>query len=171
MILNRGRTIIGREWGLNPEKALWIYIAITRPKVTHGSLVWANGLDKTLGNKLKQMRRKVLLGISGALRSTPTDAMEVILGLILTVNINGMVRVAHIWLFRKPKSLNFIWSQYLPHRCKIQFHISVWSRMHIKCRDGGSILWSWQYKWLMRFQSPIKDEHLSNRNHYISWGL
>ena len=25
MLLSRARTIVGREWGLNPEKALWIY--------------------------------------------------------------------------------------------------------------------------------------------------
>ena len=82
MLLNRARTIIGREWGLDPERALWIYTAIARPKVTYGSLVWAHGLDITLGNKLKQMQRKILVAISGALRSTPTDAMEVIAGLI-----------------------------------------------------------------------------------------
>ena len=34
MLLNRARTIIGREWGLHPERALWIYTAIARPKVT-----------------------------------------------------------------------------------------------------------------------------------------
>ena len=44
--------------------------------------MWAHSLDKTLGNKLKQMQRKILIAISGALRSTPTDAMEVIAGLI-----------------------------------------------------------------------------------------
>ena len=44
--------------------------------------MWTHGLDKTLGNKLKQMQRKILIGISGALISTPTAAMEVILGLI-----------------------------------------------------------------------------------------
>ena len=33
-------------------------------------------------NKLKQMQRKILVAISGALRSTPTEAMEVIAGLI-----------------------------------------------------------------------------------------
>ena len=68
MLLNRARTIIGREWGLDPERALWIYYtAIARPKVTYGSLVWAHSLDKTLGNKLKQMQRKILVAISGAL--------------------------------------------------------------------------------------------------------
>ena len=82
MLLNRARTVIGREWGLDPEKALWIYTAIARPKVTYGSLVWAHSLDKTLMNKLKQMQRKILVAISGALRSTPTEAMEVIAGLI-----------------------------------------------------------------------------------------
>ena len=44
--------------------------------------MWAHSLDKTLGNKLKQMQRKILVAISGALRSTPMDAMEVIAGLI-----------------------------------------------------------------------------------------
>ena len=83
MLFNRARTIIGREWGLDPERALWIYTAIARPKVTYGSLVWAHSLDKILGNKLKQMQRKILVAISGALRSTPTDAMEVIAGLIM----------------------------------------------------------------------------------------
>ena len=33
-------------------------------------------------NKLNQMQRKILVAISGALRSTPTEAMEVIAGLI-----------------------------------------------------------------------------------------
>ena len=42
MLLNRARTIIGREWGLDPERALWIYTAIARPKVTYGSLVWGS---------------------------------------------------------------------------------------------------------------------------------
>ena len=81
MLLNRARTIIGREWEW-PEKALWIYSATTRPVLTYGSLVWAPSMDKTLGNKLKQIQRKILLAISGELRSTPTDATEVILGLI-----------------------------------------------------------------------------------------
>ena len=83
MLLIRARTIIGREWGLDMERALWIYTAIAPPKVTYGSLLWAHSLDKALGNKLKQMQRKILVAISGALRSTPTDAMEVITGLIL----------------------------------------------------------------------------------------
>ena len=86
MLLNRARTIIGREWGLDLEKALLIYTAIARTKVAHGLLVWAHSLDcysvGSLGNKLKQMQRKILLAISGALRSTPLDAMEVIRGLI-----------------------------------------------------------------------------------------
>ena len=82
MLLNRARIIIGRKWGLDPERALWIYTATARPKVTDGSLVWAHSLDQRLGNKLKQMQRKILVAISGALRSTPRDAMEVIAGLI-----------------------------------------------------------------------------------------
>ena len=82
VLLNRTRTIIGRELGLDPKRALWIFTAIARPKVTYGSLVWAYNLDKTLVNKLKQMQRKILVAILGALRSTPMDAMEVIAGLI-----------------------------------------------------------------------------------------
>ena len=51
MLLNRARTINGREWGLDPERALWIYTAIARPKLTYGPLVWAHSLDKTLHRK------------------------------------------------------------------------------------------------------------------------
>ena len=54
-------------------------------------------LDKTLGNKLKQMQRKILLTTSGALRSTPTGAMEVILGLIpLDLQIIGLAARSQI---------------------------------------------------------------------------
>ena len=75
MLLNRARTILGREWDLDREQSLCIYTTISRPKVTYQSLMWVHSLDKTLGNKLKQMQRKILLAISGALRSIPTDAM------------------------------------------------------------------------------------------------
>ena len=51
-------------------------ILLTRKLTQHKS-------TQTLGNKLKQMQRKILVAISGELRSTPTDAMEVIAGLIL----------------------------------------------------------------------------------------
>ena len=100
-LLNRARTIIGREWNLDPEKSLWIYTAITRPKVTSGSLVWAHSLDKTRVNMLKQMQRKILLATSGALKSTIMDAMEVIFGLI-PLDLHIMELVARSRIRTKP---------------------------------------------------------------------
>ena len=81
--------------------SLWIYTATAWPKVIYGSLVWAHSLDKTLGNKLKQMQRKILVAISGALRSIPTDAMEVIAGLIL-LDLHTMELAARSRVRTKP---------------------------------------------------------------------
>ena len=82
MLLNRVRTLIGKEWGLDPEKLIWIYTAIARPKISYGSLVWAHTMGQTLKEQLNKMQIKILRACSGAQRSTPLDVMEVAMGLI-----------------------------------------------------------------------------------------
>jgi hypothetical protein len=44
-------------------------------------MVWAHGIGAVATKKLEQLQRKVLLGTSAAMRSTPSAAMEAILGL------------------------------------------------------------------------------------------
>ena len=82
MILHQSRRIIGRTWGLNPRSTRWLYTAMVRPMITYGCCVWAPALEKKMiQNKLTKIQRMACLAISGAMRSTPTAGMELILGL------------------------------------------------------------------------------------------
>jgi ribonuclease HI len=80
-LLNMVRNVIGQNWGLDPDKILWTHTAIVRPKVCYASMVWATSIGTTMSKKMEQLQRKVLLGASAAMRSTPTAAMEAIMGL------------------------------------------------------------------------------------------
>jgi ribonuclease HI len=76
------RRAIGKSWGLKPKIIRWVYTAIIRPCLVYGSLIWwhkcnTESIKKTLG----QVQRLACLAITGAMRTTPTAAMEAILSL------------------------------------------------------------------------------------------
>jgi len=81
-ILAAIRRVIGREWGLDPEKVLWVYKSIIRPKLSYASLVWAMTIQETTRKKMERLQRLALLSIFHPLRSTPTKGLEVCLGVI-----------------------------------------------------------------------------------------
>ena len=76
------RRIVGKTWGITPKIAHWIYVAIIRPMLTHAAVVWwprvELGVAKTM---LGRLQRLACLAITGAIRTTPTAAMEILLGL------------------------------------------------------------------------------------------
>lgn len=73
---------IGKKWGINPTITKWIYTAVVRPILSYGILVWWHCTKKvTATSKLQKLQRSVCIGITGALRSTPTMALEVITNL------------------------------------------------------------------------------------------
>jgi len=60
----------------------WHYVAIVRPTISFASLVWWPGCQTaTAKKKLSKVQRLASLGITGAIRTTPTGAMEVLVGL------------------------------------------------------------------------------------------
>lgn len=74
---------IGKKWGLKPHIVHWIYTAIVRPILTYGVLVWWTALEKAIHiKKLTKVQRAACLGVTGALHSAPTAALEVMLHLI-----------------------------------------------------------------------------------------
>ena len=79
--MGRLRCVLGKNWGLNPDKIAWVYSAIIRPKVTYGALVWAHALTETTRQSMRKLQRKAQMAMDRPLRSTPTTAMEVIVGL------------------------------------------------------------------------------------------
>ena len=85
----------GMEWGLRPKVAHWLYVATIRPTISFASLVWWPGCQMaSTKSKLSKVQRLACLGITGALWTTPTSAMEVLVGLPpLDLVIQGEARL------------------------------------------------------------------------------
>lgn len=76
------RRMFGRKWGLNPRMIHWIYNAMVIPIVTYASLVWwPRTLLRDCKMALGKVQRMACLGITGAMTTTPTAAMETLLNL------------------------------------------------------------------------------------------
>ncbi|XP_055858922.1 retrovirus-related Pol polyprotein from type-1 retrotransposable element R1 isoform X1 [Episyrphus balteatus] len=73
----------GKKWGLKSKMILWTYTAVVRPILTYGAIVWWPALNKAYNiNKLKKIQRTASVGTTGALRSCPTEALNVLLHLL-----------------------------------------------------------------------------------------
>ena len=76
------KTMLGKTWGLTPKLTHWVYTAVARPILLYGVLVWWTAMEKkTYRKRLESVQRLAELSITGALRSTPTAALDVILNL------------------------------------------------------------------------------------------
>jgi hypothetical protein len=72
----------GKTWGLKPKVLHWIYIMIIRPILTYGAMVWWTRVNYNVRRmELNKLQRLACLAITGAMKTTPTAAMEVLLGL------------------------------------------------------------------------------------------
>jgi hypothetical protein len=76
------RGTFGKTWGLKPKMVYWIYTAVVRPIVTYAATIWWLTVKlKTSQAELNELQRMACLGITEAMRTAPTAAMEVLLGL------------------------------------------------------------------------------------------
>nr|XP_022906088.1 uncharacterized protein LOC111417911 [Onthophagus taurus] len=83
IVLTQCRRAIGNTWGLNPKVTMWIYTSVIRPMVAHGAIVWCSALKHAYkATLLHQLQRLACLLITGAMRSTPTIAMETMLNVL-----------------------------------------------------------------------------------------
>lgn len=74
------RSLIGKKWGLRPKMIRYIYTAIIKPMVTYGAFVWWPRVDVQSARKeLAKVQRLASLCITGAMRTTPSAALDVIL--------------------------------------------------------------------------------------------
>ena len=74
------RRSCGVTWGLKPRVVHWLYVAIIRPSVTFASLVWWSGCQTASAKrKLSRVQRLACLGIKGAMRTTPTNAVDALI--------------------------------------------------------------------------------------------
>jgi len=72
---------VGRgAWGLGPRVVCWLYVFVIRPSITYASLVWWPGCQTASATKkLSKIQRLACLGITGAVRTTPTHAVEALI--------------------------------------------------------------------------------------------
>lgn len=76
------KQLLGKTWGLSPKMSLWIYKQMVLPSILYGSVIWWQKTTQTTAqNKLSKTQRLACLNITGAMRTTPTAALEVILNL------------------------------------------------------------------------------------------
>ncbi|XP_052744146.1 uncharacterized protein LOC128199286 [Bicyclus anynana] len=82
LTLMQCRRAVGRTWGIKPKVIKWIYTAIILPRVLYGATVWWHrAAIKSNSKELTKVQRLASLMISGAIRTTPSAALEVLLGL------------------------------------------------------------------------------------------
>ena len=80
-LLMQCRRAIGHDWGMSPERVLWVYETIVKPKLTYAALVWwESTFRKTPVRELEHIHSVALRGAYGAKHSTPTAAIGVLLG-------------------------------------------------------------------------------------------
>jgi hypothetical protein len=72
----------GKKWGLKPNMVHWVSIRVIRPSILYAALVWwSKVMQKTTKVQLGSIQRMACLPIMGAMKSTPTAAVEVLLNL------------------------------------------------------------------------------------------
>jgi hypothetical protein len=74
------RGTFGKTWGLKPKVIYWIYTAVVRPIITYAATIWWPRVKTRLA-EFSKLQRMACLGITGAMRTAPAAAMEVLLGL------------------------------------------------------------------------------------------
>lgn len=77
------RNLVSKKWGLNPTRMLWIYKQIVLPKITFGCILWWHRtLIKNVSVKLESLQRMALMLMTGAMKTTPTLALEAALNIL-----------------------------------------------------------------------------------------
>ena len=67
-------------WGLRTRVTHWLYVCINRPSIAYASLVWWPACQTASAQKeLSKVQRLACLGITGAMRTTPTNAVEALI--------------------------------------------------------------------------------------------
>ena len=124
---------ISSRLGIRPAIMKWIYTAVIRPALFYGVVVWGTAFEKA--NCLKRVeavQRLALLLITGALKTTPTAALECLVG-IEPVKITGNcmgVRVMHR-LLQTGSWKNFVFPASIKRRTHIEYYSRIYNEIPI----------------------------------------
>ena len=73
--------ITNSNWGPKPELMRWAYLAVVRPMLCYGAMIWGHQAPKLAG-KLSRINRMAMNTFANFPKSTPTSALEVILNVM-----------------------------------------------------------------------------------------
>ena len=115
------RRTTGKTWGHSPKIAYWLYTMVIRPMLCYAAVIWWPRVTYiTVEKQLEHVQRLSCLLITGAMRTTPTAALELIIGLTpITVYIKQEAMLA---CFRLQTN-----SQWVSNACG---HTSIKSNLH-----------------------------------------
>ena len=73
---------IAGNWGLSPKIIKWVYITVIRPRISYAAVIWWERSIFTQAKAiLQKTQRLVTVSITGAMKTTPTIALDSITGL------------------------------------------------------------------------------------------
>jgi len=76
------RRVTGVTWGMTPKVVHWLYTAVIRPMFCYATVIWwSRTTYKTVSRQLEHLQRLACLYISGVVRTTPTAALETVVGI------------------------------------------------------------------------------------------
>jgi len=80
-LYSRLRAASSADWGLRQSTSAVIYRAVFLPRITYAAEIWSKGvLTKKAIKLLGSKQRRALLSLTGAYRTTSTDALQVVAG-------------------------------------------------------------------------------------------
>ncbi|XP_050311838.1 uncharacterized protein LOC126747328 [Anthonomus grandis grandis] len=96
------RNLAGKNWGCSPKILRWMYTKMVKPIITYGAVVWHDTTKlSTVRRKLDKVQRLACVCITGAMKTCPTAALEVIVNLApLHLAVEGAAKRAMFRLAR-----------------------------------------------------------------------
>ena len=94
------RSAFGKNWGLSPKVLTWIYTAIVRPVIAYAAFIWWPRCQLgSVQSQLSKVQRLAIISITGALKTTPTAALEALINIEpLHIHVEAMARATCIRL-------------------------------------------------------------------------
>ena len=80
------KAAIGKKWGLDKNKIMWIHKTVILPTLTYGSTVWGPYLSKKQIRNIEPLQNLITKIYLGALKSTPKCAQNILCNLLSPEN-------------------------------------------------------------------------------------
>lgn len=117
--------LLGSRGRLKPKLVYWLYTAVVRPVATYGCHVWWPILTHRVhSSAINRLNRVALLSITGAMRTTPTAAMEIALN-IAPMDVH-VLQTAKVTLIRLREASSLM-TRYIGHSDLISDTVEICS--------------------------------------------